>query len=610
MVAPLTSSPAEMTSSTARITVSGTAEGNQRASRRSLALIFSALLGAVGCATGVHLGEPGDASASGASSNAGNPGGGTGARGASGGAESGGTGGGATGGADTMGGAGSGASAGEAGSGGNGEAGSGGNGGAGSGNGGSSAGGSSNGGSGNGGNGDTGGTGGTGGSGTGGTGGSGTGGTGGSGTGGSGGTGGVGGSGGTGGAGAVDPIGNANRNPGFVDLSPPMGAVLPATGSPVTPAPPAGWTWYQIDGAVCRDGSPTGFYVKTGSADKLIIYLEGGGACMNGNYCSFNASNANQILAGDGQTVFGTAGGLVAARQQPGVYTNGTGLQGIFDTTNSANPVKDWNQIYVPYCTGDVHFGTRKDAPVPGLTPPQQFVGYANMRLFMGRIVPTFKSKVSRVLLTGASAGGFGAALNFSMVQDSFGDVRVDLIDDSGPPFDDQYMPPCVQKRWRDQWGFSGSLPPDCTECKSTDGGRLSKLSDFLLRKHKKSNVGFISTMQDEVIRLFFSAGLSNCQNYDTANPVTIVLLQTDPTVYFAAQPYTDGLTALRSNYVNTGRFSTYYMGGLAPNVQWHQHVFRSRFYDKGGANPSPSVESIAGFFTNFLSDKMEQVGP
>jgi hypothetical protein len=318
----------------------------------------------------------------------------------------------------------------------------------------------------------------------------------------------------------------------------------------------------------------------------------------------------NQILSGDGQTVFGTAGGAITGRQQPGVYTNGTGLQGVFDTTKPANPVKDWNQIYIPYCTGDVHFGSKKDATVPGLTPLQQFVGYQNMRLFMGRIVPTFKNKVTRVLLTGASAGGFGAALNFSMVQDSFGDVRVDLVDDSGPPFDDQAMPPCVQKRWRDQWGFAGSLPPDCTECQSTDGGRLSKLSDFMLRKYKQSNVAFVSTMQDEVIRLFFSAGLASCQNYDTANPAAIVVLQADPTVYFAAQPYIDGLTRLRSNYVSTGRLATYYMGGSPPNVTWHQHIFRSRFYDKGGANPASGLESISTFVTNFLGNKLEQIGP
>ena len=77
-----------------------------------------------------------------------------------------------------------------------------------------------------------------------------------------------------------------------------------------------------------------------------------------------------------------------------------------------------------------------------------------------------------------------------------------------------------------------------------------------------------------------------------------------------AAQPYTDGLTTLRSNYASTGRFATYYMGGAAPNVQWHQHLFRSRFYDKGGANPSPGIESIADFVSKFLGGTIEQVGP
>src|SRR5437667_293643 len=80
---------------------------------------------------------------------------------------------------------------------------------------------------------------GTGGGGT--TGGAGNGGTGGAGNGGSSGSGGTAGSGGIAGAGGVDPKGNANRNPGFVDLSVKMGAALPATGSPVSPAPPSGW---------------------------------------------------------------------------------------------------------------------------------------------------------------------------------------------------------------------------------------------------------------------------------------------------------------------------------------------------------------------------------
>jgi hypothetical protein len=51
-------------------------------------------------------------------------------------------------------------------------------------------------------------------------------------------------------------------------------------------------------------------------------------------------------------------------------------------------------------------------------------------------------------------------------------------------------------------------------------------------------------------------------------------------------------------------------MGGAAPNVQWHQHIFRSRFYDNGGANPQSSVETIATFVTNFLGGNVERIGP
>jgi hypothetical protein len=295
----------------------------------------------------------------------------------------------------------------------------------------------------------------------------------------------------------------------------------------------------------------------------------------------------------------------------PGVYTNTTPPTpaGMFDQGNTANPYKDWNMVYVPYCTGDVFFGTNDNGSVPRLSG-QHFVGYNDMKLFIGRLVPTFKDKVDTVVLTGASAGGFGAALNFSMVQDAFGNIPVLPVDDSGPPFSDTYMSTCMQKNWREAWGYNGSLPPDCAECRQADGGGLAHLADFLLKKHPKARIALISTVQDEVIRLFYSPGLSNCANYNTADPIGIFALQADPNSYMAGQSYTDGLTELRTKYQTTGKFASYYMGGAAPNNTYHQHVFRSRFYDKGGANPSPSVESIADFVGHFINGQVETIGP
>jgi hypothetical protein len=382
-----------------------------------------------------------------------------------------------------------------------------------------------------------------------------------------------------------------------------MGAPLDPDGSTtLNPPPPAGYKWYPIAGTQCRDGSQTGIFVKTTTSSKLVIYLEGGGACSNGPFCGFNPANVNQVLSGDGERVIGSALGATAGRQQPGVYTGGT-LSGIFDSANAANPFKDWNVVYVPYCTGDVHFGTRKNATVPGVTTPQQFVGYLNMQAFISRIVPTFKDKVDRVILTGASAGGFGAALNYSMVQDSFTTAKVDVLDDSGPPFTDQYMPVCLQKRWRESWGFDASLPSDCTACRQADGGGIIKLADFLLAKHPQGKIALVSSHEDEVIRLFYSVGQQNCLNYDTANPVAIVLLQGDPNYYFTAASYTAGLNQLRSNYLNTGRFGTYFMGGA--NVSVHQHTFRQRFYEA-----PVTGKTIASFVTDFVNGTVANVGP
>jgi hypothetical protein len=399
-----------------------------------------------------------------------------------------------------------------------------------------------------------------------------------------------------GGAIPIRPMG-PNTAPGFVNLAPALGEPLDATGTPLSPAAPSGWTWYEIDGAMCRDGSATGFYVHMGTADKLLVYLEGGGACSSPGFCDYNPANVQQVLSGDGQTVAGSIGGATAGRQEPG-------STGIFDMARPENPFKDWSQIYIPYCTGDVHFGTRTNVMLPGVPAPQQFVGYRNMQKFIGRIVPTFPA-ISRVVLTGASAGGFGALLNYSMVQDAFGSALVTVLDDSGPSFPDnpRYMPACLQQNWRTIWGFKDALPSDCEECMQADGGGLGDYGKYLFRKHPNASIGLVSSMQDEVIRLFYSSGLQNCASFTTADPTTITLGQLDETVYMPGADYTAGLTEVRTKYADTGKFASYYLGGA--NESFHQHIWRERFYDA-----SAGSESIAKWAANLLEGKLEQVGP
>jgi len=380
------------------------------------------------------------------------------------------------------------------------------------------------------------------------------------------------------------------------------------------PQTPAGWQLYVINGAMCRDGSPAGFFVHYGTAQKLFIYLEGGGACSSPTFCSHNPAAMDNAFSGgaqsQGQTIGDSLGAVNGNFQAPYVPTAASGLTaayspGIFDFTNSANPVKDWSGVYVPYCTGDVHFGTADNVMIPGdgVLPAltnQHFVGYLNLQKFIARIVPTFPN-VTQVLLTGASAGGFGAGLNFGMVQDSFGSIPVTVLDDSGPPFRSEYLPACIQQQWRQLWGFDKAIPSDCKECFNSDGSGLTDIVLYWHHKYKNARVGLVSTVQDEVMRLFFASGDNNC----ASNNATALSVSPYP-----APQYTMGLQDLVTTYQCTGALATYYIGGTNsnfPNPTYHQHIFRSEFYT---VDTDTGSVTLAQWTASLLAGDLQVLGP
>jgi hypothetical protein len=411
----------------------------------------------------------------------------------------------------------------------------------------------------------------------------------------------------------------------FVNLAVPMLSALNAnendpipTGDAGAPlAVPAGWNYYAISGAMCRDGSPAGIYVHHGTANKLFIYLEGGGACSSPTFCSHNPAAVSQAFPGgaptQGQTIGGSLGSVTGGSYQaPYVPTPASGFTpayspGIFDFTNAANPVKDWSGVYVPYCTGDVHFGTADNVTIPGdgVLPAltnQHFVGGLNMQKFIGHLVPTFPNQ-TQVLLTGASAGGFGAGLNYGMVQDSFGiAVPVTVLDDSGPPFLTTDLPACIQKQWRELWGFDAALPSDCAECTNADGSGLTDIVKYWHHKYPHARVGLVSTVQDEVMRLFFGSSNNNC----ASNNATMLALGGGLT---GAQ-YTTGLQDLLTTYQCTGALATYYIGGMNANFpynSYHQHIFRSEFYT---VDTNTGTQTMAQWTADLLAGTLDNVGP
>ena len=263
-------------------------------------------------------------------------------------------------------------------------------------------------------------------------------------------------------------------------------------GEPLPPAPPGAWTWIDFPDSRCRNGTSTGIGVRHGDSDKLAIFFEGGGACFNTATCLLN----------DGFSNFGNL--------QFQAWAGTLGQGGIFDRDAADNPVADWNFVYIPYCTGDVHAGDKEDAGVPGVFGAQQFVGYRNVALYLERLVPSFPD-TSHVLVTGQSAGGFGAAFNYDRIAGAWPQAKVTLLDDSGPPFADMYLAPCLQAEWRGLWNLDATLPVDCDDCFGPDGGGISNLAPYLAAKHPDQRFALFSSAQDAVIRTFFGYGMNNC---------------------------------------------------------------------------------------------------
>jgi hypothetical protein len=275
-----------------------------------------------------------------------------------------------------------------------------------------------------------------------------------------------------------------------------------ATGQPLT-APEKTWTWIDMPETQCRDGSTSGIAVSLNPAStNLMIYLEGGGACYDALSCAISPANDAAFRAEK--------------------------KDGVFARANPENPVGDWNWVYVPYCTGDTHAGDNPNAMIPGLEGVHQFVGYANIKKILNRVVPTFPNPTN-LLLTGISAGGFGAAQNALLVQSAFPNVKIKLIDDSGPPLSTAVIPECLQNKWRTLWALDKTYLADCGEaCADLGDDFVQPLALAMANTFSDRPAGLIEATRDGVISRFFGAGLNGCTGTALLNQVPPDLFAAD----------------------------------------------------------------------------------
>jgi hypothetical protein len=168
------------------------------------------------------------------------------------------------------------------------------------------------------------------------------------------------------------------------------------------------WTWVDVPGMVCGNGSPTGIAINPSTrSQKLVILVEGGGAC-------WEAANCYGII------VPVTAVHLDGFNAQTfaGVRAQFFDSNWMFQRTDPTSLFGDATWVFVPYCTGDLHAGTRENIySALGQQRTMHHKGAMNMDAMLARIA---SYPASVIYAIGISAGGYGVELNWDRIAAAF----------------------------------------------------------------------------------------------------------------------------------------------------------------------------------------------
>ncbi len=202
---------------------------------------------------------------------------------------------------------------------------------------------------------------------------------------------------------------------------------------------PTGTTEYlgnQIT-PVCMDGSPYHFFVRRGSVNKVLMYYQGGGACWEGLTCSVPTCDPNVNPDGG---------------DNPNNVSSG-----FADPNNSENPFRDWNVVFVAYCSCDIHDGdAAQDYPVAGGTLHVEHRGFHNSQIAEKWAREHFLDPED-IFVTGSSAGAYGAWFNSVSLERAWPASHFDVLADAGNGV--------ITQQFLDgpfaNWNFEAHLPSD-----------------------------------------------------------------------------------------------------------------------------------------------------
>ncbi|TDH74172.1 hypothetical protein CCR75_001133 [Bremia lactucae] len=183
---------------------------------------------------------------------------------------------------------------------------------------------------------------------------------------------------------------------------------------------------FSVPGANYTTNSTYFFQVfPAPSKTKLMLYFQGGGACVDEATCSFGVQCMFQTFNANARPL----------------------SNGVLDRSNVENVFNDYNIVHLPYCTGDLHVGSTMKSDFgstlnSSLNRPEclghnmslHMVGYNNTMAVLEWAVTNYPNP-EEIIISGYSAGAIGAQMVSGLVAEIWHvkekNIRYSVLSDS-----------------------------------------------------------------------------------------------------------------------------------------------------------------------------------
>lgn len=276
-----------------------------------------------------------------------------------------------------------------------------------------------------------------------------------------------------------------------------------------------GWTKVEPGGETrCAHDTPYAYWVRPGSNDKLLLYFQGGGGCWNAETCA------------PGSTFYDDD---VTAADDPNSRAGG-----VFALNNQQNPFKDHTIVYMPSCTGDVHWGDNlQEYPRSDDSTLEIYHrGFVNASAGLEWAYANVPDPES-IFMTGCSAGAIGSIVHSAYVIEQYPDVPITQVGDSLALVDPDALD------LQSGYGAHDNFPDWIPELQTLIPGELLTADYYaaIANHYPNYTFGEINSAFDAVQIRFYSALEGQQENFgrDLQNHVDSIASSTDNFRYYMA---------------------------------------------------------------------------